>query len=64
MANFYTDNADLQFYMNKGVDWPPLIKAAEFPNTDFDNSEMLESYKQVMELLGAFSGDQIAPFTR
>jgi alkylation response protein AidB-like acyl-CoA dehydrogenase len=62
MANFFTDNADLQYYVDKGIDWAPLIDAVEFPRTDTDKAEMIQSYKEVLDLLGTFSGDQIAPF--
>jgi alkylation response protein AidB-like acyl-CoA dehydrogenase len=63
MANFFTDNPDLQYYVEKGIDWPPLIDAVEFPRKDVDYQEMVESYRDVLDLLGTFSGDQIAPFS-
>jgi len=62
MANFFKDNADLQYYVDKGIDWGPLIDAVEFPKTDIDKAEMIQSYKEVLDLLGTFSGDQIAPY--
>ena len=62
MANFFTDNTDLQYYVNKGIDWKPLIDAVEFPRTDTDTVEMVDSYKEVLDLLGTFAADQIAPF--
>ena len=62
MANFFTDNADLQYYVDKGIDWAPLIDAVEFPRTDTDKAEMIQSYKEVLDLLGTFSGEQVAPF--
>ena len=62
MANFFKDNADLQYYADKGIDWGPLIDAVEFPKTDIDKTEMIQSYKEVLDLLGTFSADQIAPY--
>ena len=62
MANFFTDNADLQYYVDKGIDWAPLIDAVEFPRTDTNKTEMIESYREVLELLGTFSGEQIGPY--
>ena len=62
MANFFTDNADLQYYVDKGIDWAPLIDAVEFPRTDTNKAEMIESYREVLELLGTFSGEQIGPY--
>ena len=62
MANFFTDNVDLQYYVDKGIDWAPLIDAVEFPRTDTNKAEMIESYREVLELLGTFSGEQIGPY--
>ena len=62
MANFFTDNVDLQYYVDKGIDWAPLIDAVEFPRTDTNKTEMIESYREVLELLGTFSGEQIGPY--
>ena len=33
MANFFTDNEDLQYYMNKGIDWGPIIETVERGDT-------------------------------
>ena len=29
MANFFHDNDDLKFYVEKGIDWEPLVRATE-----------------------------------
>ena len=61
MANFFTDNVDLQYYVDKGIDWAPLIDAVEFPRTDTNKTEMIESYREVLELLGTFSASRSDP---
>ena len=30
MANFFTDNEDLQFYFDRGIDWEPLVRLTEY----------------------------------
>ena len=29
MASFFSDNADLQYYFDKGIDWAPLVELTE-----------------------------------
>ena len=56
MANFFTDNVDLQYYVDKGIDWAQLIDAVEFPRAD-TNKQMIES--PWVSILSTFSGEQI-----
>ena len=30
MSNYFTDNDDLRFYMEKGIDWAQLLDHVEF----------------------------------
>ena len=42
MANFFADNPDLQYYLDRGIDWDPLVKLTEFgyrAQDGFDNAE-------------------------
>lgn len=65
MANFYNDNTDLRFYVEKWIDWEPLVRLTEhdfnyedgFKNT----SEAVEFYQDILELIGGFIGDEIDP---
>ncbi len=65
MANFYTDNADLQYYIDRGIEWEPLVRLVEdgfrredgFQTTD----EAVGFYRDVLEMLGRFVADEIAP---
>jgi len=67
MGNFYTDNQDLQFYIDRGIDWESLVEITEylyrapdcFPNAD----EAVEFYREIIALVGAFSADEIAPYS-
>ncbi|MCA1662794.1 MAG: acyl-CoA dehydrogenase family protein, partial [Myxococcales bacterium] len=65
MANFFTDNDDLRWYIERGIDWEPLVRAteAEFRNPDGPKSvtEALAFYKETLEMVGGFVADEIAP---
>jgi alkylation response protein AidB-like acyl-CoA dehydrogenase len=65
MANFYTDNADLQYYLTQGLDWASLTHVLEGDFKDPDgpksHDEALESYREVLAMVGGFIGDQISP---
>ncbi|MGB1277389.1 MAG: acyl-CoA dehydrogenase family protein, partial [Nannocystaceae bacterium] len=66
MANFYTDNADLQFYFEKGVDWEPLVSLTEFdfkaPDTYATLDEAVEFYRDALTMTGKFVAEEIAPY--
>ena len=65
MANYYLDNADLRFYVEKGVDWEPLVRLTEYEyraEGGFTNvEEAVEFYREVLGLIGDFSAESIAP---
>lgn len=65
MANFYDDNEDLRFYLDRGIDWEPLVRISEHDYTredGFENvGEAVEFYREVLGLCGAFAADEIAP---
>jgi alkylation response protein AidB-like acyl-CoA dehydrogenase len=65
MANFYTDNDDLRWYIERGIDWDELVRCTE---ADFRNpggpksvDEALAFYKETLEMVGGFVADEIAP---
>lgn len=68
MANFFTDNEDLKFYLDKGIDWGPIVKATERGDTSEEAPESLEEavslYKDILELVGKFSAEEVAPHVR
>ena len=65
MANYFKDNADLQFYFDKGIDWRALVEATErgFRDPDGPKSteEAVELYRQVAEMVGEFVAEEVAP---
>jgi alkylation response protein AidB-like acyl-CoA dehydrogenase len=65
--NFFNDNDDLRFYVEKGVGWEPLIRITE---ADFraaggpqSVAEAVEFYKETLGMIGSFVADEIAPHT-
>lgn len=68
MANFYDDNADLLFHVTRGIDWAPIVALTEFGKTGGDSpsstDEALSNYQDVLQLVGAFAAEQIAPHWR
>ena len=65
-GNFFKDNADLQFYMDKGIDWEPLVDAVErgrFGTEDGfkDTAEAVSFYRDVAEMFGEFVANEVAP---
>ena len=65
MANYYLDNEDLRFYVEKGIDWEPLVRLTEYDyraEDGFTNEDdALEFYREVLGLIGDFSANSIAP---
>jgi alkylation response protein AidB-like acyl-CoA dehydrogenase len=65
MANFFKDNEDLQFYVERGIDWAPLVELTEMGFTAKDGfkstDEAVQFYKDVMEMVGEFAAEEIAP---
>ncbi len=65
MANYYDDNEDLRFYVDKYIDWEPLVELSEYKylaKDGFENaSEALEFYQGVLDLVGSFAANEIAP---
>lgn len=65
MPNFYDDNPDVQFYVDKWIDWEPLVRLTEYdfkaPDAFKNVEEALEVYKGILDLMGSFSADEIAP---
>jgi alkylation response protein AidB-like acyl-CoA dehydrogenase len=68
MANFFEDNDDLRFYVDKGVDWSELVALTEYewrsPGGPKDVGEAVDLYRSLLEALGSYAGDAIAPLAR
>ena len=54
MASFFTDNDDLRFYFDHGVDWSSLVEISEYGYRTKDGfksaPEALQFYRQVAEM--------------
>ena len=65
MANFYTDNEDLQFYVEKAINWDEIARLTEvnysLPEGFKSADEAKEFYFEVLEMVGNFVADEIAP---
>src|SRR5262245_23246256 len=65
-ASFFSDNADLQYYLSAGLDWAQVASLCErgFRDPDgFKNaSEALEFYRQVLGQVGEVAARDVAPF--
>ena len=65
MANFFKDNADLQWYVDHGVEWTELVGVIEAgfrqPDGFRSTAEAVDFYRDVFELVGDFAANQIAP---
>lgn len=68
MSNFYKDNDDLRYYVEKYIDWDGLARLTEFDFRSRDGFETVEEaldyYKSVLEMIGAFSANEIAPHAK
>ncbi|MCB9682288.1 MAG: acyl-CoA dehydrogenase family protein [Alphaproteobacteria bacterium] len=68
MANYFEDNADLQYYVDKGLDWEPLVALTEYEWRAADGpastAEAIELYRDVLTLVGEFAAETVAPVVR
>ena len=66
--NFYTDNADLRFHVERNMNWASLYEATEFGAKDEDKIESVEDsqelYEDVLKELGKFVARKVAPVAR
>ncbi len=64
-TNYYKDNEDLRWYVEHGVEWGPLVELTERRFVDPDGpqsvAEALESYRDILGMVGEFVAQQIAP---
>jgi alkylation response protein AidB-like acyl-CoA dehydrogenase len=67
MASYFTDNDDLLFYFEKGVDWDKLAEVTEYgwraPEGFKTGAEAKVFYREVAESMGELVADVIGPRT-
>lgn len=65
MANFFDDNADLRWYFDRGIDWDPIVRLAEWDFKAEDSpesvAEAVDTYRDFANMLGTFVAEEIAP---
>ena len=65
MAHFIRDNPDLQFYLDRWIDWGALRAMSEIRTDDPDapasDEEAAEFWKEILDLIADFSANEIAP---
>ena len=65
MASFFSDNEDLRFYFDKGVDWDTLVRLTEgdlkAPGAHASVKDAVEFYREIATMVGEFAADEIAP---
>ena len=70
MANFCTDNADIQFHLGS-LDLERLVRirerdfaeAEQYDHAPADLADALDNYRRTLDLVGEISGDVIAPLS-
>ncbi len=70
-SSFYDDNADLRFYVEKGIDWATLMDHVEFsravPGAPRDEEapetvdEAVEFFTDVLRMAGELAANEVAP---
>lgn len=65
MGSFYRDNDDIRFYVERGIDWEPLVGLTEYNFRARDGhsntAEALQFYGEILDLVGSFVADEVAP---
>ena len=65
VANFLKDNEDLLFYLDKAIDWEPLVRLTERDVKDSDSFESSAAavtfYRDVLESVAEYVAEEIAP---
>lgn len=65
MANYFTDNDDLQWYFDKGIDWDALVRATEHdfraPEGPANLEEAVDLYREMATMVGELVASEIAP---
>jgi 3-(methylthio)propanoyl-CoA dehydrogenase len=72
-SNYFTDNDDLRFYMEKGINWSELLDHVEFsravpgapvdPEAPTSLEEAVEFYTDVLNMAGELAAQEVAPRT-
>jgi alkylation response protein AidB-like acyl-CoA dehydrogenase len=65
MASFLSDNDDLLYYLNEGIDWTALAEVTEYgwrtPDGFKNGVDAKQFYTEVIEMMGELVAEQLAP---
>lgn len=65
MSNYLTDNDDLLYYFDRGIDWEPLVRATERglvqDGSPANTAEAVQTYRDIAEMVGTFAAEEVAP---
>jgi 3-(methylthio)propanoyl-CoA dehydrogenase len=65
MGNYYKDNDDIRYYIEKGIDWAPLVAITERRSDDPDKHESTKAavafYEDILTMVGEFVAEEMAP---
>jgi hypothetical protein len=63
--NFFSDNEDIRFYFERGVDWAALVEATEYgyraPDGFKDPVEAVAFYQELASSMGELAAREVAP---
>lgn len=64
MGNFYSDNDDIRFYFEQGIDWAPLVEVTEYgfraPDGFKTAKEAVDFYKELASSMGELAANEVA----
>ena len=65
LANYHADNDDLLFYLERGVDWAPVVALVEqdyqAPGGYTSRDEAVSAYQDILQMVGTFAAEEVAP---
>ncbi len=65
MASFLTDNDDLLYYLNEGIDWASLAEVTEYgwraPDGFKNGADAKQFYTEVAHMVGELTAEQLGP---
>src|SRR5271155_303865 len=65
MASFLSDNDDLLYYLNEGIDWTALAEVTEYgwrtPDGFKNGADAKQFYSEVIGMMGELVAEQVAP---
>jgi hypothetical protein len=65
MAGYYDDNEDLRFYVERAIEWKPLVELAEHdlqaPEAPPSVEAAVETYRDVLATIGRLCAEEIGP---